>query len=105
MDETELRARASQVATLLQGRQRLLFVTGAGLSAESGLPTYRGVGGLYAEAATEHGMPIEQALSGPMFHRQPEITWHHIARIERAVRGARPNLAHEIIARLERQHE
>ena len=29
------------------GRKRLLFVTGAGMSAESGLPTYRGVSGLY----------------------------------------------------------
>ena len=29
------------------GRRRLLFVTGAGMSAESGLPTYRGVSGLY----------------------------------------------------------
>jgi NAD-dependent deacetylase len=60
---------------------------------------------LYVNAATEHGVPIEQALSGPMFQRKPELTWHHIARIERAVRGAEPSPAHHLIARLEREHE
>ena len=105
MDDAQLRAEAARVAGALQGRKRLLFITGAGLSAEAGLPTYRGVGGLYVDAATEHGMPIEQALSGPMFRRRPEITWQHIAQIEQAVRGAKPSAAHALIARLEAQHE
>ncbi len=78
---------------------------GAGLSAESGLPTYRGVGGLYANANTEHGTPIEQALSGPVFHRQPEITWQHIARLEKLARGVKPSRAHAILAELERERE
>ena len=33
--------------------QRLLFITGAGLSADSGLPTYRGIGGLYEGRLTD----------------------------------------------------
>jgi NAD-dependent deacetylase len=82
-----------------------LFITGAGLSAESGVPTYRGVGGLYNDGPTEHGMPIEQVLSGPMFERAPELTWQHIARIEATVRGAAPNAGHRVIAELERSHE
>ena len=106
MQDSEVRTRAEQLAARLQGGgKRLLFITGAGLSAESGLPTYRGVGGLYADAVTEHGMPIEKALSGPIFQRMPEVTWRHIAHIEQAVRGARPNRAHDIIAALERAHE
>jgi NAD-dependent deacetylase len=105
MDDDTLRDSAGRIAFHLQGRKRLLFITGAGLSAESGLPTYRGIGGLYVNAQTEHGVPIEQALSGPMFRRNPELTWHHIARIERAVRGAEPSPAHQLIARLEREHE
>ncbi len=98
---------ADRLAARLRGRKRLLFITGAGLSAESGLPTYRGVGGLYADpaAAAEHGMPIEQALSGPVFRRQPEITWQHIARLERLARGVKPSRSHAILAELERQHE
>jgi NAD-dependent deacetylase len=105
MDDDTLRDSAGRIAIHLQGRKRLLFITGAGLSAESGLPTYRGIGGLYVNAQTEHGVPIEEALSGPMFLRNPELTWHHIARIERAVRGAEPSPAHQLIARLEREHE
>ena len=106
MEDSEVRTRAEQVAARLKGGgKRLLFITGAGLSAESGLPTYRGVGGLYVDATTEHGMPIEKALSGPVFQRKPEVTWQHIARIEEAVRGAEPNRAHRVIAALEREHE
>jgi NAD-dependent deacetylase len=106
MDEEALALAAERVRSRLAGhRRRLLFITGAGLSAESGLPTYRGVGGLYSNADTEHGVPIEVALSGPMFRRKPEVTWKHIAQLEHAVRGAQPNRAHAIIAALEREHE
>src|SRR5690606_2808450 len=48
--------------------ERILFITGAGISADSGLPTYRGVGGLYEDVATEDGLAIEDALSGLMMH-------------------------------------
>jgi NAD-dependent deacetylase len=105
MEEHLLRAAAERVASRLLGRRRILFITGAGLSAESGLPTYRGIGGLYVSEHTEHGVPIEVALSGPMFRHKPELTWQHIARLERAVRGAKPSAAHALIARLEQRHE
>ncbi len=36
-----------QVAQALESAQRILVITGAGLSADSGLPTYRGLNGLY----------------------------------------------------------
>ena len=35
--------------------RRILFITGAGISADSGLPTYRGFGGLYDGKPTEEG--------------------------------------------------
>jgi len=105
MEESLLQTLAGRVAAQLEGRKRLLFITGAGLSAESGLPTYRGIGGLYDQNETEHGVPIEVALSGPMFRRKPELTWHHISHIEQAVRGVQPSSAHNLIAALERQHE
>jgi NAD-dependent deacetylase len=105
MDDAALATQAASVREQLAGKRRLLFITGAGLSAESGLPTYRGVGGLYVDAHTEHGMPIERALSGPVFRRRPDITWQHIAQIERAVRGAQPSAAHRLIAALESRFE
>lgn len=93
------------IAARLQDASRLLFITGAGLSADSGLPTYRGVGGLYDDADTEEGLPIEEVLSGHMFRRRPKLTWRHILEIERACRGARPNRGHEVIAALEATHD
>lgn len=105
MDEAALRRQAERISDRLDGHRRLLFITGAGLSAESGLPTYRGVGGLYNDGQTEAGLPIEDVLSGPMFEAQPELCWRHIARLERSVRGAQPSAAHSLLAALQRKHD
>lgn len=86
------------VADLCRAARRILFVTGAGISADSGLPTYRGIGGLYNGGATDEGFAIEEALSGEMLALRPALTWKYIAQIEANCRGARPNAAHEAIA-------
>jgi len=91
------------VADILHRARSILFVTGAGLSADSGLPTYRGIGGLYEDRTTDDGLAIEDALSGEMFARRPELTWRHIHEIELACRGARPNRGHQIIALFQRR--
>ena len=91
------------IADLLRRTPRVLFITGAGISADSGLPTYRGIGGLYDARLTDEGMSIEAALSGPMFAARPEITWKYLHQIERHLRNARPNAAHQVIAVAERQ--
>lgn len=91
------------VAGRLRQAARILFITGAGISADSGLPTYRGVGGLYDGEATEDGLAIEEALSGEVFAVRPDITWKYLAQIEANCRGAQPNAAHVAIAVLERR--
>lgn len=85
----------------LAAARHVLFITGAGVSADSGLPTYRGIGGLYNEQHTEEGLPIEVALSAEVMRRNPEITWKYLARIEEACRHAAPNAAHLAIAALQ----
>lgn len=90
-----------QVAAALRHAQRILIITGAGLSADSGLPTYRGVGGLY-NGKTPEGLPIEMALSGPMLRLDPELCWKYIAELAKACLGAQPNDAHYAIAQLQR---
>jgi NAD-dependent deacetylase len=95
----------ADIASALKKARNVLVITGAGMSAESGLPTYRGLGGLYEDASTDEGIEIEDALSGPMFQARPEITWKYIGQIERACRGARHNRAHEIVAELEKKIE
>jgi NAD-dependent deacetylase len=93
----------SAVAQVLARSKSALFITGAGMSADSGLPTYRGIGGLYDEAEPEEGLPIEALLSGDMFAARPELTWKYIHQIELACRGAEPNRGHEILALLEQR--
>jgi NAD-dependent deacetylase len=94
-----------RVVDLLATSRSILFVTGAGISADSGLPTYRGTGGLYNIDTTEDGIPIERVLSGDVFHDHPELTWKYLARIEQTCRGARHNRAHEVIAEMEQHFE
>jgi NAD-dependent deacetylase len=93
----------AQVAKWLEGSESVLFITGAGVSVASGLPTYRGVGGLYDGVETEGGVPIEQALSGIAMRRDPESCWRLISEIETHCRGALPNRAHEVIAAFEKE--
>ncbi|MCL2076409.1 MAG: NAD-dependent deacylase [Betaproteobacteria bacterium] len=92
-----------EIAALLNNARRVLFITGAGISADSGLPTYRGLGGLYENDLTDEGMPIEEALSGEMLRRRPEIPWKYIAAIEQSCRSVGPNPAHRIIAAWEKE--
>jgi NAD-dependent deacetylase len=90
-----------ELAGLCAAARRILFITGAGISADSGLQTYRGIGGLYDGNATEEGIAIEDALSAEMMAQRPDITWKYLAQIEANCRGARPNAAHAAIAWLD----
>jgi NAD-dependent deacetylase len=89
------------VARHLVKSRSLLFITGAGISADSGLPTYRGIGGLYNVEHPEEGIAIEEILSGEMIRRRPELTWKYLGQVERSARGATFNRGHEVIAALE----
>jgi len=92
-----------RIVNVLGRARRLLFITGAGMSADSGLPTYRGRDGLYrVQQSTPHGLSIEQALSGPMLRLRPDITWHYLMELERSTRGALPNRGHHVIAEMDR---
>lgn len=93
------------VVSFLERASSVLFVTGAGISAESGIPTYRGIGGLYDDVTTTEGIPIEEALSGEMMRRRPELTWKYIHQIEAASRGARLNRAHEVVSAFEERFD
>ncbi len=94
-------AAVTELADRLAASDSILFVTGAGISADSGLPTYRGIGGLYEDRDTEEGVPIEEALSGSMLQRDPALTWKYLWQIGQACQGAEPNAAHRFIAALQ----
>jgi NAD-dependent deacetylase len=94
-----------RVVDILAHSRSLLFITGAGISADSGLPTYRGIGGLYNAEHPEEGFPIEEILSGEMIRHRPELTWKYLSQIEQATRQARFNRAHQVIAEMESHFE
>jgi NAD-dependent deacetylase len=94
-----------RVADVFARARSVLFITGAGISADSGLPTYRGIGGLYENATTDEGFAIEDALSGDMLRDRPEVCWKYIHQIEQACRGATWNRAHEVLALLEARYD
>lgn len=98
---SEVEGVMGEVALLLARAERPLFITGAGISADSGLPTYRGIGGLYEGRLTEESVPIEEALSGGMLRERPEVTWRYLHEIGRACREGRPNRGHAVIAEVE----
>lgn len=93
-----MKSEIESVRELLAGAECPLFITGAGVSTGAGLPTYRGIGGLYEGKNTEDGIPIEEALSGSMMRDRPEITWKYLWEIAEACRGVGPGPGHRVIA-------
>ncbi len=89
------------VARMLGDARRILFITGAGVSVESGIPSFRGRTAAFQEGMTDDGVPFEEALSGPAFQRDPQGTWKYFFQLELALRGKQPNGAHRAIAAVE----
>lgn len=79
----------------LRAGRPLAVLTGAGVSAESGLPTFRGPGGLW------EGVRAEELATPEAFVRDPVKVWRFYEWRREKVRAARPNGAHLALARLE----
>jgi NAD-dependent deacetylase len=73
---------------------RVLVITGAGVSAESGIPTFRGKDGYWRNLD-----PIKLATP-QAFARDPELVWQWYRERRHSIRNAQPNAAHEAIANL-----
>ena len=94
-----------EIVDKLGDAKRILFITGAGMSADSGLPTYRGIGGLYNNNETIDGLTIEECLSKTVFESKPELTWKYLGEIEKSAREASFNRGHQVIAEMEDRFE
>jgi len=85
-----------RAAELLSGRTRIVAFTGAGISAESGIPTYRGAGGLWGKYDPAKFASIQT------FRENPATYWAFFRDLRYPIlRDARPNAGHEALARLE----
>jgi len=76
----------------------LFVLTGSGISAESGLPTFRGAGGLWRTHR------VEELASPQGFARNPQLVWSWYNERRQAHRAATPSAAHRALAELEALH-
>jgi NAD-dependent deacetylase len=91
MAEAEVRG-ASEVISIV-------VLTGAGISAESGLPTFRGEDGLWM------GWRLEEVATPEAFARQPDVVqrFYDLRRRHLLSPGVAPNAAHLALVELERR--
>ena len=89
----------SDLTRLTEGVRRPLFLTGAGISAESGIPTFRGPEGMWT-VGSRHYHPMEMATRAA-FERMPDEVWAWYLYRRGFCRRAAPNAAHLALAKLE----
>lgn len=83
--------------------KRIVFFGGAGISTESGIPDFRSAAGLYQ---AQHQSPYspEEILSRRFFNRHPEV-FFDFYKSKMLHLDARPNAAHQFLARLEQNEQ
>ena len=80
-------------------KQKLVVLTGAGISAESGLKTFRDSDGLW------EGYNIEDVATPRAFKRDPQLVLDFYNMRRKAVLEAKPNAAHSGLAELEKYYD
>ena len=65
-----------EAGNILKGKKKIMVLTGAGVSAASGIPTFRGQEGFWKQRKTYGGCPEpEKILTKVFFAEHPEATW------------------------------
>lgn len=75
--------------------RRIVVLTGAGVSADSGIPTFRGVGGMW------RNFRAEDLATPEAFRRDPAFVWEWYEWRRGLVREAQPNAAHTALAKID----
>ena len=89
--------KTSDLETLLSSAKSVCVLTGAGISQESGVPTFRGVGGLWKQYRPE------ELATPEAFARDPMTVWEWYAWRREIIGHAQPNAAHYALAELEQR--
>lgn len=84
-----------QIENQLRSAKKIVFVTGAGISQESGIPTFRGKDGLWRNYDAMKLATIDA------FYDNPKLVWEWYNERRKNIFDAEPNLGHKAIAELE----
>jgi NAD-dependent protein deacetylase/lipoamidase len=91
--------RIDDAAAVLAGARKVIALTGSGISAESGVPTFRGESGLWRQFRAE-------SLATPeAFARDPTLVWEWYDWRRGLIAPAEPNAGHRVLARWEAQFD
>ncbi|ABZ93230.1 NAD-dependent protein deacetylase, SIR2 family [Leptospira biflexa serovar Patoc strain 'Patoc 1 (Ames)'] len=82
---------------LIQNAPSIVFLTGAGISSESGIPTFRGEGGLWKN------FRAEDLATPEAFQKNPKLVWEWYDWRREICQKAKPNLGHLIIAKWQKK--
>jgi len=99
MQSAVTRQISAELRRRLAKASNVLVLTGAGVSAESGVPTFRGGG----NSAVWKGMPFDVISSATMVRRNLPAVWEWCDYRRELLKSLRPNPAHEEIARWQRR--
>lgn len=97
--DAHLEGAAAALQDAVRAGRPVAALTGAGVSAESGIPTFRGAGGLW------RGFRAEELATPGAFQRDPAKVWEWYTWRRSLVLEAEPNDAHLALAVLERAHD
>jgi NAD-dependent deacetylase len=90
-------ASSARLRELIGSTARVVALTGAGISAESGVPTFRGANGLWEKES------VEDLATPEGFARDPARVWRWYDERRRQIASCRPNAGHRALAEYERR--
>src|SRR6476646_6060321 len=93
----DLEPALNRAAGIVAAAERVAVLTGAGVSAESGLATFRGAGGLW------EGQRVEDVATPFAFQRDPELVWRFYNTRRANLRTVHPNAGHTALVALEQR--
>jgi NAD-dependent deacetylase len=88
----------AELAERIRSASRIAVITGAGVSAASGVPTFRGPEGLWRNYAPE------KLATPDAFRRDPKLVWEWYSWRRERIAKCRPNAAHTVLAAWSRRY-
>jgi NAD-dependent deacetylase len=86
---------SNETVKRLKSAQSIVFFTGAGISAESGIPIFRGKDGIWNK------LKPEELANFDAFLRNPEMVWEWYQHRKHIIKESQPNKAHYAIAQMQ----